>query len=161
MALAFVCSALIITLAIGAFIGGLFAILEYLDKKYGYPKIDFKSFKKFYVLNPSRWTCHSSYVTCHTSKGCGYDNFSFGFIDYYKYKCWMKAQDRQHTENIHNESMQRMMDAVKIDIANSEAEAKRMHEKLLADLRQQCETSDDILFDIMKLVEEYKEKIWK
>jgi len=158
--MAFVYSVLIIVLAISAFVAGLFAILEYFDNRCGYPKIDFKSFKKFYVLNPSRWTCHSGYVDCYTGKGFGYDKFSFGFIDYYKYRCWIKAQERKHTENIHNESKQRMMDAVKQDIANSEAEAKRMHEKLMADLRQQCDTSDDILFDIMKLVEEYKEKIW-
>lgn len=159
MALAFVCSALILILAIITFVAGLFAILEYFDNRRGYPKIDFKSFKKFYVLNPQRWTCHSGYVICYTGQGFGYDNFSFGFIDYYKYRCWMKAQDRQNTENIHNASKRRMMDAVKIDIANSEAEAKKAQAKLMEELRKQCNESEDTLFDLMKLVEEYKGKI--
>ena len=130
------------------------------DTLFCYPKIKFASFKKFYEINPNRWVLHSGHVECKIDGKSYAEKFRFSCIGYWKYKLWSKQQEDILEQERHNRSIQRMMDAVKQDIADSETEAKRMQEKLLADLRQQCDVSDDILFDIMKLVEEYKEKIW-
>lgn len=143
------------------FIVGLFLIINAFENTHGYPKIDFKSFQKFYALNPDRWNCKPNYVICHTDdRVWAYENFDFGVRDYYKYRFWLIKQVRKKTEDAHNSSKQRMMDAVKQDIANSEAEAKKAQAKLMEELRKQCNESEDTLFDLMKLVEEYKEKIW-
>ena len=63
-----------------------------------YPKIKFKSFKKFYAVNPSRWKLEDKYVMCiwdnrysNEYKKYGYyENdyirLRFGFLETYWYK---------------------------------------------------------------------------
>lgn len=87
--------------------------------------IDFNSFKKFYELNPKRWITHSGAVTCKTSKGL-YDVFCFRFIDYHKYRSWLKQQEKIKKKNADTAATKRMMDAVREDIAKHEAESKKM-----------------------------------
>lgn len=132
------------------------------DTPFSYPKIKFASFKKFYEINPNRWELRTGYVECKIDRDYyyNYEKFRFGYLCYWKYCSWRKQQQKTLEQEKHNKSMQRMMDAVKIDIANSEAEAKKAQAKLMEELRKQCNESEDTLFDLMKLVEEYKEKIW-
>lgn len=136
-----------------------FLIYTWIIYERGYPLLDFKSFKKFYALNPNRWQCDDTYVECRVDT-CYYERFNFNILDFYQYRMWNRRRMNMKQQEKSNKSIQRMMDAVKIDIANSEAEAKKAQAKLMEELRKQCNESEDTLFDLMKLVEEYKEKIW-
>lgn len=141
----------------------LFVIFTLCDYNRSNPIIQFKSFKKFYALNPKRWKCYDSYVECSTGDNYwSYEKFSFGILDFFKYKLWLKVKSKNDRKEKHDAAKKRMMDAVKIDIARSELEAKRMQAEALNILKQRHSTiTDDDIMDIMKLVEEYKEKIWK
>lgn len=133
----------------------------YEDTHFYLPKIKFASFKKFYEINPNRWALCSGHVECKIDdKYYNPEKFRFSYIGYWKYQSWRKQQQNILKQEKHNESIKRMMDAVKQDIAASEAEAKNAQAKLMEELRKQCNESEDTLFDLMKLVEEYKEKIW-
>lgn len=156
----FIFGLVVISTPIGLILALIFTLLDYNRSN---PIIDFKSFKKFYALNPKRWSCYDGYVECRTGSNYWlYEKFSFNILDFFKYKLWLKAKTKNDRNAKHNAAKQRMMDAVKQDIAASEAEARRMQEAALKIIRQRHSaiTNDDIL-DIMKLVEEYKEKIWK
>lgn len=106
-------------------------LLGWHEEKVTSNKISFNSFKKFYELNPKRWIVHYGSVTCKTAKNaCDNDDvFCFKFIDYYKYRSWLKQQENIKRQNIDIEATKRMMEAVKEDIAKSEAEAKKMFER--------------------------------
>ena len=153
------CFSIIVTVFIGIPLWIFFTLLDY---NRSYPIIDFKSFKKFQALNPFRWNCHDNHVECKLDGHYySYEKFSFGVLDFFKYKLWLKVKAKNERNEKHNKSKQRMMDAVKKDIAASEAEAKRMQAEALKILKQRHSSiTDGDILDIMKLVEEYKEKIW-
>lgn len=88
-------------------------------------KIKFKSFKKFYEINPDRWDLCYGYVRCNTGKMFIYEDFHFGFIDFIKYKLWYKMLERNQNKRREAESISRMITAVKQDIANTECIAKQ------------------------------------
>lgn len=81
-----------------------------------WPRIKFEDFKKFYALNSNRWVIGNDYVKCKLDENkC--EGFEFNFIDFCKYKRWKRKLD-DHKRNADSmESIQRMMDVVKEDIA--------------------------------------------
>lgn len=104
-----------------------------------FPRIKLKDFKKFYALNPERWDIVHDYVGCNTS-GVEYEYFSFGFIDYMKYLSWKDELEANEKTKASMESIQRMLDAVKEDIAKAkeQEEANSMDEfikQLLIDIK--------------------------
>ena len=100
---------------------------------YGYPKIKFKSFVSFYALNPNRWDMADDYVICKFQDGTfGTSSFSFGFIDFYRYKLWLHKQEKARKENHNMELTSRMIKAVKKDIANMELAAQHKQNESMA-----------------------------
>lgn len=83
------------------------------------PKIKFNDFKKFYELNPKRWRCETDYVYCQVGSEYDREAFSFSFIDKCKYKIWRRKCDKHKVNQKHNQSTQRMLDAVKEDITKA------------------------------------------
>lgn len=147
---------ILLILIVFAVLYGIIAMLVWTCGEYDrrHPIIDFKSFKKFYTLNPLRWHCHDSCVTCCNTHDFYNDSFSFGLLDFYKYRLWRRAQKKNQYKEKCNEAKKRMMDAVKQDIANSEAEAKRLQDEVLAELRQKYAIIPDD--NLMELLKEYK-----
>ena len=96
----------------------LLFIVKYCDNK-PYPKIKFKDFKKFYELNPKRWWCANDYVRCHVNGEEDCEIFVFKFIDECKYRIWRRKCDKHKVNQKHNQSTQRMLDAVKEDITKA------------------------------------------
>lgn len=97
-----------------------------LDNRH-YPKIKFKDFKKFYELNPKRWWCANNYVKCRVNNEYDCEIFFFKFIDECRYRIWRRKRDKHKVNKKHNQSIQRMLDAVKEDVAKAkEKEAVNM-----------------------------------
>lgn len=124
------------------------------NTSFHYPKIKFVSFKKFYEINPNRWKLRKAAVEC-VLEGYKVETFRFGFLDYLEYELWIKQQEQNSEQERHNRATKRMMDAVKQDIANSEAHAKAMQNKALDDLAKWAAENDTNL-DIKNFIEEYK-----
>jgi hypothetical protein len=88
-----------------------------------YNKIKFKDFKKFYELNPKRWRCETSYVFCSIKGDFDeYEVFMFKFIDECKYRLWRRRCNKVSANKERAAATQRMLDAVKEDIANAKAQ---------------------------------------
>lgn len=88
-----------------------------------YNKIKFKDFKKFYELNPKRWRCETSYVFCSIEDNFfEYEVFMFNFIDECKYRLWRRSLNKINTNKKRAAATQRMLDAVKEDIAKAKAQ---------------------------------------
>lgn len=135
----------------------IFSIVYWSDNShFNTPKIKFTSFKKFYEINPKRWQLNHGTVDCRTDTFV-YEKFHFSYFDFYKYRSWFNKLWNSKQQEKHNKSIQRMMDAVKQDIANSEAEAKKIQHQAFDDLIKWAKenTNKDVL-DLQKLVEEYK-----
>lgn len=102
------------------------------------PKIKFKSFEKFYWVNPDRWILEDGYVKCKMGESKSYkglfldsttEKFGFGFFDYYKYK---KFKNKIYKDKMKRKKMKitaEMLKVVKEDIANMEdlAEQQKKH----------------------------------
>ena len=100
------------------------------------PKITFKNFKKFYELNPKRWRCETDYVQCRIDKEYNYEAFNFSFIDECKYRIWRRKRAKHNVNQKRNKSIQRMMDAVKEDIASAKKNEMDEMQNLIDDLKQ-------------------------
>lgn len=141
---------LFIVLVTTCIVGAIYVLLDYsccTDKSE--PKIAFKAFKKFYSINPDRWTLDKASVICQivneeksSYRGLfyTYDNerFYFTFFDYLRYKrfCKRLAKDKLNAE--HMESTAKMLGMVKKDIANMESLAEQQK-------KQAMENFDSIL----------------
>lgn len=90
----------------------------HLDKRQ-YNKIKFKEFKKFYELNPDRWRCETDHVYCQIGKEYDCEVFMFSVIDECKYRLWRRNRDKINMNKTHAKATQRMLDAVKEDIAKA------------------------------------------
>lgn len=134
---------LFICLAVACFINVVSTLIDYdyeLDKNC--PKIEFKAFKKFYSINPDRWTLGQGYVICkivNESKSSyrglfyTYDNerFYFTLPDYIKYKRFRKQLEKDKLNAKHMESTAKMIGMVKKDIANMEDLAEQHKKKAM------------------------------
>jgi len=91
---------------------------------HGYPKIKFSAFKKFYAINQNRWELYDGHVMCKSDSKYGgtlvMDHFSFGVIDFYRYKLWRKRRDKMLENQVQAKSIERMVESVKRDIKNME-----------------------------------------
>lgn len=101
-----------------------FVLAFTLRSDHGYATIDFESFKKFYNINPDRWELHDEYVCCATK--IEYDmiwkseNFQFNYLDYQKYKKWLKNKQEYDKKLKHAKSTAEMIAVVKQDIEKLE-----------------------------------------
>ena len=125
------------------FIKTMIALTSYwCDTDSRYPKIKFEAFKKFYSINPDRWTLYESFVECKivneeksAYRGLFYtydsEAFYFSFFDYKRYKRFRKqlAKDKLNAE--HMESTAKMIGMVKKDIANMEDLAEQQKKKAM------------------------------
>ena len=100
----------------------IYLTIEYFTKKCG-TKLKFKSFKRFYNINPNRWDLYDGFVVCkcninswHITKEC----FYFGIVDYIRYKFWRRNLDKRDKEKAHAQSTARMINSVREDIKKME-----------------------------------------
>lgn len=109
----------------------LVMVIDWCFEKGTMARIKFSAFKKFYALNPDRWDLANSYVICRSEQGslihC--DLFSFGFIDFYKYKLWYYKDEKDCEEKQKAKELARMIVAVKKDIENAELTAQFQYGK--------------------------------
>lgn len=96
----------------------LFLYLDWLDHKGKCARIKFKDFKKFYELNPDRWFLSDYYVECKIDKRNS-EPFEFSFIDLFQYDMWSCSEECKKQDAKYAASTQRMLDAVKEDIAKA------------------------------------------
>jgi hypothetical protein len=89
-----------------------------------YPEITFEAFQKFYNINPERWEPRDDYVCCVTK--INYDmiwkseKFQFNYLDYQRYKKWLKNKQEYDKKLKHAQSTAKMIAAVKQDIEKLE-----------------------------------------
>ena len=91
-------------------------------------KIKFTAFKKFYAINPNRWDIYEDHVACNTIT-YSREQFHFGFIDFIRYRWWVKGYKKRRRIDKENEIMKKLVDSVKRDIEKTEREAKRYQDK--------------------------------
>jgi len=132
----------------------IWAFIEYLNEwnklSKGKTKIKFRTFKHFYNINPDRWRLWDDYVTCIVGKEPyeEYDwvfdfsnhryervsstryvdktqDLAFDFIDYIKYRWWLRTKEKHKAEKSHTEVMSQVINVVKKDIENLEALAEK------------------------------------
>jgi hypothetical protein len=107
-----------------------------------YPKIKFKAFKKFYSINPDRWTLQGHSVVCQivneqnsSYRGLFYtyenEIFYFTFFGYLRYKRFCKQLAKDKLNAKHMESTAKMLGMVKKDIANMEDLAEQQKKKAM------------------------------
>lgn len=115
------------------------ALCEYFDEYKGQidqhgPKLKLKSFLTFYAINPDRWILHGWRVTCkipRTNKYsllfCNYieEEFHFSYFDTCRYRLWYKNQQKRKEKQSLDKATLRMLEAVKLDIANLEDQSQR------------------------------------
>ena len=89
-----------------------------------YAKIKFKTFKRFYEINPERWNLYYGIVTCRLGDNT-YTRLKFGFVDYLRYLLWHAARNRYDTKKGQVESMAKVIAVVKEDIKNLEIFAEQ------------------------------------
>lgn len=123
-----------------------------------YNKIKFKDFKKFYELNPKRWRCKTSCVFCSTKDDFyEYEVFMFKFIDECKYRLWRRGCDKRNANKERAAATQRMLDAVKEDIASAKAQETTdsiaAFKQLLKEIKDQKMT--DELPSLAELLKKY------
>lgn len=144
---------LIILIGMGMFV---FYWLAWLEHCKDYPRIKLKDFKKFYALNPERWHMRGCHVGCKTSS-CRYEYFQFGFVDFGRYLAWQHKIDKNHKAKAHMEATQRMMDAVKEDIAAAKEKENANQVvtafKILEELRKM--NMDDECPSLVELLKKY------
>ena len=113
---------LTIVVSIGALFGILMMILFWWKETDSVSKIKFKSFKKFYAIEPKRWSINMDYVVCKTQERSII--FTFNFIDYYMYRAWYKYNSKMKTrkemQHRQDNDTSAMLRAVKQDIKNLE-----------------------------------------
>lgn len=100
----------------------VYLIIEYFTEKCG-AKLKFKSFKRFYNINPDRWDLDDAFVVCKcntNSWNTTKEYFYFGFIDYIRYKFWRRNLNKRDKEKAHAQSTARMINSVREDIKKME-----------------------------------------
>ena len=129
----------------------------YDNSNFNCAKIQFSSFKKFYAINPLRWQFKKGMVRCCAENNNVYEMFRFGFLDYFKFMLWKKRLEKHNKQEKHKQSINRMMEVVRQDIAEAELKAKQMKYQGFDDLVKWAgqNTNKDII-DLQKLIEEYK-----
>lgn len=114
-------------------------IINVLDScSYEYPKIKFESFKKFYVINPSRWTLYDNHVLCDcdvevtggyfVKYGCinkEYIRLKFSFWETFRYIAWLKNKEKEDRKLKDVEDLSKVISVVKDDIINLEKHAEK------------------------------------
>lgn len=122
-----------------------------------YNKIKFKEFKKFYELNPDRWRCDTDHVYCQIGKDYDCEVFMFSIIDECKYRLWRRNRDKINMNKTHAEATQRMLDAVKEDIAK--AKEKETTHSVSAFLQLLKDTNiESELPSLVELLKKYEEQ---
>ena len=134
---------LLIVLIVVCIINAIDILLEYSSRTdKNKPKIAFKAFKKFYSINPERWTFDMSSVLCRIDneeksayRGLFYsydkERFYFTFFDYLRYKRFRKQIAKDQLNAKHMESTAKMIGMVKKDIANMEDLAEQYKKKAM------------------------------
>ena len=121
------------------------------------PKIKFKDFKRFYELNPKRWRCDTDYVQCQIEREYDCEMFVFTFVDECKYRIWRRKCSKHKENQKRNKSIQRMLDAVKADIASAKAQETTdsiaAFKQLLKEIKDQKMT--DELPSLAELLKKY------
>lgn len=111
----------------------LLHVLSWYESVSRCPRIKFKAFKRFYALNSDRWECKSDNVVCvistHSAFGMEIPNeresFHFGFIDYYRYKLWLRKRNKMKEDSRNMQITAKMVAAVKKDIVSNEQKANQ------------------------------------
>ena len=124
-------------------------VIRWAVETYETAKMKFNDLKKFYPLNPGRWTLHDDCVWCETNKHI--DCFSFGFIDYYRYKLWRHKKKCEKNKKDDLQAISRMLDVVKEDVENSQRKAAEEQSAAIAELLKHATTCE-----ILKALEEMK-----
>lgn len=130
--------AMAVTFLVGALIWFFVACI--IDMHRSYPKIKFKTFKKFYLINHDRWKLYSTTVGClDESKysyihGHKYIELRFNYIDCIKYTIWKFILEHRKKNIKSTETMLRVVELVKKDIAKSEELAQKRQNEALDNL---------------------------
>ena len=112
----------------------LFDYAEYHDATEDTPKIKFSTFLTFYDINPSRWQLDYRTITCKIPRKDNHlygglfdttERFAFNYIDTLRYMHWNKNLQNRNTQHSNCKATARMLEAVKQDIADLEAQAQR------------------------------------
>ena len=109
---------------------GLIICPHYLDANDIDNKIEFDSLKKFYPINPNKWTLCEGYVMYNSMT-----LFKFNFIDYWRYRSWLKQQRKMKKIIESNDALAAVIQDVKADIAKFEAENEAYIQSKLDELR--------------------------
>lgn len=109
--------------------GLVWMIIWWSDSKGNSTKIKFSSFKKFYEVNPYRWSLCDDHVTCRIDNSFGSISTHFGFIDFYRYKLWRRNLDKRNKEKEHAKDMAIIIANVKKDIENTERVAAQKYKE--------------------------------
>lgn len=122
---------LLIVLMLLILVSLLVMVMNWCFEKETMARIKFSAFKKFYALNPDRWDLTDSYVICRSKQDSWIyrDSFSFGFIDFYRYKLWYYKDEKDCEEKQKAKELARMIVAVKKDIENAELTAQFQYGK--------------------------------
>lgn len=128
---------LTIVVSMGALFGILIMLLYWWESTHSVSKIKFKSFKKFYTIEPDRWEIKRDYVVCKTPER--HIILTFNFFDYYVYCAWCKYNSKMKTKK----EMQRKQDkdisavlkVVRQDIKNLENKVTREQTDALNQMR--------------------------
>lgn len=107
----------------------LFICPAYFDAKHIANKIDFDSVKKFYPINPDKWVLDDGDVMYNRMT-----SFRFSFIDYWRYRSWLKKQRKMQKDKKQNDAIAAVIKDVKKDIAKFEAKNKAYIEQQLNDI---------------------------
>lgn len=104
------------------FVGLLWLIVSalicphYYDAKHIKNKIDFDSVQKFYPINPHKWQLDEGYVMYNYTT-----QFRFNFIDYWRYRSWLKRQRKYKAMEAQNDALAAVIKDVKEDISKYKA----------------------------------------
>jgi hypothetical protein len=124
----------------------LFDYFEHVENVANRPKIKFSTFLIFYDINPSRWILNDTWVQCKIPRNdldnnfwfhslFDEEHFAFNYIDTLRYKHWYKKLLDNKVKQSNYKTIASMLAAVKQDIANLEAQAKREHNEAIEILR--------------------------
>lgn len=85
------------------------------------PRIKFKTFLRFYKLNPNRWELRGYGVSCKTDHSGPYGKYvSFSFIDFLRYKLWYRKNEANEDKKQADQALADIIAAVKQDIKANE-----------------------------------------
>lgn len=96
----------------------IYTLIEYYTTRTN-NRISFDNLRKFYEINPKKWTLYRTYVSYN--KGIwGDTNFSFSFMDYLRYTKWKYKQKKYEKEILNIKQYQDVIDDIKDDIRKFE-----------------------------------------